>query len=322
MATASSSVLAADDKREARASTASRTDCGISSPPVASTSVTKNGLPAVWQYSCSASAISRPASVATALNESGKSFSRQTPSARKLAQHNPQRMCAVKLVSVGGDEQRRETLDAPPEQPQNIECRLVGPMNILEHDNRRRPPARLVHQHSRNVGRPRAAVERAGELAACELRDVEQRSERTRREERVAASPQDTGRAAGRFTEPPQQRRLPDARLAADEHEAPARTTPHRPQALLEHRELAAAFQQLARSVHGFRRRSVSHEAPIVAPPPQRDKRALSQVTATPAPTRARPRRPSARRVRVSSPAPLGLAPPEQPRVNARQRAA
>ena len=123
----------------------------------------------------------------------------------------------------------------------------------------------------------------------------------TRREKRVAAAPQDTRRPAGRFTEPPQQRRLPDAGLAADEHEAPARTTPHRPQALLERRELTAAFQQLARGAHGVARRSVSHQAPIVAPPLQRDKLALHQLTAhaamgPPQPLRSTTARSSSRR--------------------------
>jgi hypothetical protein len=165
------------------------------------------------------------------------------PPARKLPQHNPQPMCTVKLIPIAGDEQRRNSLDTPPEQPQNVERRLVSPMNILKHDNRRRPTACLAHQRRRNIRRPRAALKRSGELAARELRDIEQRSERARREKRVATTPQDTCRAVRRFTKPSQQHRLPDPRLATDEDEAAARAIPHYPQALLEHRELAAAFQ-------------------------------------------------------------------------------
>ena len=111
---------------------------------------------------------------------------------RKLAQHNPQRMCAAELVPVGDNKQRRKAFDASPEQRQNIERRFIGPMNVLQDNNRRRPPACLAHQHGHNLERPRAALERPGELSTCELRDVEQRSQRTCCEKRDRSRP--TGR--------------------------------------------------------------------------------------------------------------------------------
>ncbi len=140
---------------------------------------------------------------------------------RKLAQHNPQRMRAAELVPAGDNKQRRNAFDAAPEQRQKVERRFIGPMNVLQDNNRRRPPACLAHQHGHNLERPRAALEQPGELSTCALRDVEQRSQRTCCEKRIAATPQDARRGLTHVTEAPQQRRLPDPCLTTHKHETP-----------------------------------------------------------------------------------------------------
>lgn len=77
-AAASSTFLAGADSRAARASTASRTVTGISSPPAARTSVTKNGFPPVVSYNRSWSTPPAPTRAATASRDNGSSRRRRT----------------------------------------------------------------------------------------------------------------------------------------------------------------------------------------------------------------------------------------------------
>ena len=87
------------------------------------------------------------------------------------------------------------------------------------------------------------------ELAAGELRDVEQRSERPRREQRVTRSPEDSRRARLLVTKAPQERGLADTGLPADEHEATVPLLTHRPEPRAERRKLALALEQLGRTL-------------------------------------------------------------------------
>jgi hypothetical protein len=134
--------------------------------------------------------------------------------ARQRAEHQPQRVRAVELiVAVGGDHKRRQRLDPARQQPHDVERRLVGPVQILEHDDR--GSAQLGRQRGREVTRRRAVRDQLGELAA----HVDERAERPRRVERVARAPQHP-RAV--LAERAHARGLADPGLARHEHEAPA----------------------------------------------------------------------------------------------------
>ena len=99
--------------------------------------------------------------------------------ARELAERDPQRVGAVELVvAVAGDEQRRDGRDATAEQAEHVERRLVGPVHVLEHDDRRLPLGELAQERRGDrVGRS-AVGDGFRELAAGDRGDVGQRSER------------------------------------------------------------------------------------------------------------------------------------------------
>jgi hypothetical protein len=75
--------------------------------------------------------------------------------------------------------------------------------------------------------RPRLTLHKLAELATRHLRDIDQRAERPRREQGIARPPQHT-RRTHLITETPQQKRLPNTRLTANEHETAVSLTAHR----------------------------------------------------------------------------------------------
>ena len=59
-------------------------------------------------------------------------------------------MRAIELVvAVAGEHERGNGLDLAREQPQHVERRLVGPVEVLEHEDRRAAPAQLADQRRR-----------------------------------------------------------------------------------------------------------------------------------------------------------------------------
>ena len=141
---------------------------------------------------------------------------------RQLAEHCAQVAERGTVVAVAQHQHGRQAMDATADELDQIERRLVGPVNVLEHQHGRRRRARQLVEHGaedrRPVVRPRQqrAQRRTG-LAG----DVVQRPERPRRRQRLAAAPEDAARAeagAERF----QQAGLADAGLAAHQHRAAA----------------------------------------------------------------------------------------------------
>jgi hypothetical protein len=161
------------------------------------------------------------------------------PLARQLTQRHAQRVPTVQLVvAVAGDQQRRDARDPPAAQPQHVERRLVGPVHVLEHDDRR--PAQLAQERRGHDVRRCALRHRRGELAAGDRADVLQGTQRGEREERVALTPQDLRVAV--LAEAAQQGGLADARLAGHEHQPAAA----RHERGVERRERVRALQQRA----------------------------------------------------------------------------
>jgi predicted nucleotidyltransferase len=167
---------------------------------------------------------------------------------RELAEHDPERMGAVDLVvAVAGENERGDRLEPSRQQPEDVERRLVGPVDVLEDEDRRRRGRQLAGERGRHLVWPRAGLDEALELAARPLGDLEQRPERSRSEEGIAGAPEDSRRVAVLVAEAPQQRRLPTAGLAADEHQAAVRALGDGGQRVSERRQMARALEQLAR---------------------------------------------------------------------------
>jgi hypothetical protein len=89
-----------------------------------------------------------------------------------------------------GDQQRGRGLEPPAKKAQQVDRGLVGPVHVLDDDEVQHP--RLAHLPQQRAEELVAARSRSAQLRkrAAKLRgDVEQRTERTRREQPVAGAP-------------------------------------------------------------------------------------------------------------------------------------
>src|SRR5204862_7279931 len=106
----------------------------------------------------------------------------------ELAEHDPQERRALELVvTVRTEDERRERLQPAAEQPQDVERRLVGPVEVLEHEDRRGAAAQLLGQRRDELMRQHVVRDHV-----LQLRKGEQRTERTLREQRIAIPPENT----------------------------------------------------------------------------------------------------------------------------------
>ena len=263
-AAASSTARAEGDRRPARASTAS---CTVAGTPftafavAASTSVTKNGLPAV----CSCKAVaSTPVPARERPHRRQRERLRRQPrraGSCQIAEHGAQRMRRCDLVvAKARDEERTGAGDAPAGVAQQIERRLVGPVHVFEH-GQCRPFGEQVDEGDEQAMPLAAAVLRDGQLAARVDGDVVERAERARCRHRLAGTPVHRGVGAHRSGERSQHGGLADARFAFDEHQ-PARAFARLRPSRIELREQAIALEQR----HGStprRRASATSAAPV-----------------------------------------------------------
>ena len=189
----------------------------------------------------------------------------------ELAERAAERVAPVELVvAVGGDYEGGERLDAPRDDSQYVEGRLVRPVHVLDHDDGRFDAFQLAHHRGRDLVWLDAAGRGPLEIAAGCVSDVEERAERPRGVERVARASKDPG-GRGVRGEAAHERRLADAGLATDEHEAAASGGADVFEQAGECRERAAALEQFRspladlRGGHGLGPRD--HEAMIPAQP-------------------------------------------------------
>ncbi len=125
-------------------------------------------------------------------------------------------------VAEGHDEEGGEGADASPDHHEGVERRLVCPVHVLEHEHGRAGrKLELLHEQGLDLVRRGAGGERARELGRDAASEVPERAERPRDREVVAAADEYPGARLETVEEPPDERRLPDARLAGDEHDAP-----------------------------------------------------------------------------------------------------
>ena len=104
------------------------------------------------------------ASCATASGDSRGSSQRAMSLRRgQLSEHDAQRVAQVELVvAVGAEHERRRRVGLPGQQPHDVEGGLVGPVQVLDDEDRRRAARELAQQR---VGHRRAA--RASPAVAC-----------------------------------------------------------------------------------------------------------------------------------------------------------
>ena len=139
------------------------------------------------------------------------------------------------VVAVCPDNQGRRGLRPADEQHENVEGRFIGPVEVLQHQQRGRWRSELSGQGQGHLVRVGALCQREPELAPSTLRDSEQRPEGTRREERVAGTPQHPLRPGYFVTERTQEGSLAHSRFTADQDHAAPSIASRRGQRLLEH---------------------------------------------------------------------------------------
>jgi hypothetical protein len=165
--------------------------------------------------------------------------------AGQLTEHESERVITMQAVVAKTQRQDgRNRLDPTDHQPDNIERGLVGVVQVLEHQNARRPTPQLTKQRPRDLVGPRVALHQHRQLAADLRRGLEQRTERTGGKQRVACPPQNREPPWKRGAELPQQRRLADPRLSGDQDDVPAPKLHNGFAALVQTRQRARPFEQ------------------------------------------------------------------------------
>jgi hypothetical protein len=150
------------------------------------------------------------------------------------------------VVAVAHEHVHGNCLDPPNEQHQHVEGGLVCPVCVFDHQDRRSGSLQLTRERSKDFVRPRPTFDERFELPTGRVRDVEQRPQWTWCEQSVARTPQDARRSERPFAEMSQERRLANARLAADEHEASFPLPLDVRQQLSEDRQLTVALEEIA----------------------------------------------------------------------------
>ena len=180
------------------------------------------------------------------LRGQGPQLEPEDPRARaQAAEHEPERMGAVELVvAIGGDRQGRDTLELAPQEAQDVERGLVGPVHVLEDEDRGRPGTQLLHELCDDVVRARLPLDELCERPADLLGDVDERRERGGREERVARTPENPGRPVLLGAEAPDEGGLAHAGLPGHERECPPRARAGPFQRLGQRRELVRALEE------------------------------------------------------------------------------
>ena len=140
----------------------------------------------------------------------------------QLAQRDPQLIVRRQVVVAEGDDEQDPGVAEPAAgEPEQVHGRLVGPVDVLHHHHvQRARPADLAQQGAEELIPVRPAVAQIQQLAAQLVGQVVQRSERARGEQAVAGAPGPAG--IGQVVlEPFEQRGLADARLPAEDDQAP-----------------------------------------------------------------------------------------------------
>ncbi len=164
---------------------------------------------------------------------------------RERSHHQAQRVHAIQLViAEGRDDECLGGLHAPGDDAEDVQCRGVGPVQVLKHDDRGRPLTQLVHQLGGEHVRPGFGPAESVELAAGRRGDVEEWRQRTRRDQRVACAVDHLDPGGQVRGEAVHQLGLAYTGLAGDEDQPSGAALDHL-DVICQQRELGGAFEQL-----------------------------------------------------------------------------
>ena len=153
-------------------------------------------------------------------------------------------------VAVRDDDQGGGPFDPAREQAHEVEGGLVGPVEVLEHDDAGRRTAQLGQERREDVAGAAAAVDDLGQLAAGLHRDVDDGPERARRLQRLAG-PRHDAHPVQAAAERAQQGGLADPCFAADEQQPAAARRRDVGKGAGQQVELVAALEQRLRQPLG-----------------------------------------------------------------------
>src|SRR5262245_23764616 len=143
---------------------------------------------------------------------------------RQIAQYQSEGMIRCYfVVAIGDDEHRLDPADPSTEKFQQVQRSLIRPMNIFY--DRYRWSLRLLQllNDCREYGRARGLLfEQRKQLTLSLRSDVIQRTEWSRREQRIACAPEYSRLCAMPLGKSLDKCGLSDSRLAADKHDASA----------------------------------------------------------------------------------------------------
>ena len=145
------------------------------------------------------------------------------PLGGQVAEHHPERVVRGDLlVPVGGQDQGRYPGQAAAEVAEQVGGGLVGPVQVLDdHDGQRARCSQLGQERGEQLIPGGALAAQHGELPAGLRADVEQRAQRPRGQQPVAASPQ-PARVRQLLLERLGQHGLAHPGLTGDQHQPPA----------------------------------------------------------------------------------------------------
>ena len=173
------------------------------------------------------------------------------------------------LVAIRHQDQCGDGLDPPSHQTQDIQGRLVRPVNILDDHDRRGSRPQRIHERVGDLVWPATTLHSRNHLAGQHRRDVDERTQRARREQRVARTRHDPDRTRVRTAEAANERGLPDSGLATEQDETSAPAPQYRLEVLLQ------ASSWLVRSsnmpVTRCRHRPTTAHTPSATPPAHQD---------------------------------------------------
>ena len=163
--------------------------------------------------------------------------------AGQAADHPPERVIGAQLLLPIGDHQQCRQLRHPAGQrPQHVQGRLVGPVRVLDHDDRGPLGEGHLGQQRLEQRVPLAGAD--AERDAGQLPDhVPERAERPGGDQVLAGAAEQPGLAGRPVRELGQQAGLADPGLAGHEHDA-ARAPPRPFQGGVQSVELSVALQQ------------------------------------------------------------------------------
>jgi hypothetical protein len=195
--------------------------------------------------------VQQPGVAARPVGQCGHAVSRQwprfDPAYRGPGQRPDQRAepggVVRRVVPEAQHEQHRQVSQPAPDVPQHVDRRVVGPVDVLDHQRGRAAAGqlgdgRVVH------GVAVALHQRLLQRSAGARGRIEQRAERTRGAQVVAAAAEHPQVVAGLVEERPDHAGLPDPGLAGHQHRAAPPGHRHLAGGGQQHPDVGVAFEQ------------------------------------------------------------------------------